>query len=67
MYVNTKLPCSVGKRAPYLLTDPLPTVLAFDSMFDDRFAGGPSVHKCNSIERDTDADEVEDFVDESAT
>lgn len=35
-------------------------------MFDDRIVGRPSVHKCNSVQRDTDADEVEDFVDESA-
>lgn len=33
-------------------------------MFDDRVIGRPSVHKCNSVQRDTDADEVEDFVDE---
>lgn len=64
--VNIKAPCSVGKRAPYLLTDPLPAVLAFDSVFDDRIVGRPSVHKCNSVQRDTDADEVEDFVDKSA-
>ena len=50
----------------YLFTDPLLAILAFDSMFDDRVIGRPSVHKCNSVQRDTDADEVEDFVDEGA-
>ena len=50
----------------YLFTDPLLAVLAFDSMFDDRVIGRPSVHKCNSVQRDTNADEVEDFVDEGA-
>ena len=52
------------KGAPYLLTDPLPAVLAFDSMFDNRVIRRPSIDKCNSIQRDTDSDEVEDFVDE---
>ena len=54
------------KRAPYLLTDPLLAVLAFDSMFDDRVVGRPPVDKRNSVQRDTDANEVEDFVDEGA-
>lgn len=35
-------------------------------MLDDRVIGSPSVHKCNSVQRDTDADEVENFVDEGA-
>lgn len=47
----------------YLFTDPLLAILAFDSMFDNRVIRRPSVHECNSVQRDTDADEVEDFVD----
>lgn len=57
---------SVGIRASYLLTNPFPAILAFDSMLDDRVIGGPSVYKCNSVQRDTNADEVEDLIDESA-
>lgn len=50
----------------YLFTDPLPAVLAFDSMFDDGVIRRPSIHKRNSVQRDANADEVEDFVDEGA-
>ena len=66
MIINTKLPFSVGKRAPYLLADPLPAVLALDSVFDDRIIRHPTVHQRNSVQRDTDADEIENFVDEGA-
>ena len=64
--VNTELPRSVGKRASYLLTNPLPAVLAFNGMLNDRVIRRPSVHKCNCVQRNTDADEVEDFVNEGA-
>ena len=53
------------RGAPYLLTYPLPAVLAFDSMFDDGVIGRPPINQRDSIQRDTDADEVEDFIDES--
>ena len=33
--VNTHILCSVGKRIHYLLTDPLPAILALDGMLDD--------------------------------
>ena len=35
-------------------------------MLDDRVIGRPSVHKRNSVQRDTDANEVEDFIDKGA-
>lgn len=35
-------------------------------MFDDRVIGRPPVDKRNGVQRDPDADEVEDFVDEGA-
>ena len=50
----------------YLFTDSLPAIFAFDSMFDDGVIRRPSIHKCNGVQRDTDANEVEDFVDEGA-
>ena len=34
-------------------------------MLDDGVIGRPPINQCDSIQRDTDADEVEDFVDES--
>ena len=58
---------SVGKRIHYLLTDPLPAILAFDGVFNDRVIGRPSVHKRNGVQCNADADEVEDFIDECAT
>ena len=48
----------------YLLTDPLPAKLAFNRMLDDGVTRGPSVDERNGIQRDADADEVENFVDE---
>lgn len=57
---------SKQSRAPYLFTDSLPAVLTFDGMFDNRVVRRPSVHECNGVQRDTDADEVENFVDEGA-
>ena len=51
----------------YLLTDPLPAKLALDRMLDDRVARRPPVDKRNGIQRDADADEVEDLVDEVTT
>ena len=35
MIVNTHILCSVGKQIHYLLTDPLPAILALDGMLDD--------------------------------
>ena len=35
MIVNPHILCSVGNGIHYLLTDPLPAVLALDGMFDD--------------------------------
>ena len=52
------------RRTAYLLANPLPTILAFDRMLDNRIARRPSVDKRNGIQRDTNTDEVEDFVDE---
>ena len=63
---NTEAPNEKGVRAAHLLTDPLPAVLALDGMLDDGVIGCPSIDKRNSIQRNTDADEVEDFVDKSA-
>ena len=61
-----KLPSSQGEsRAAHLLTDPLPAILAFDRMLDDGIIGRPPINERDGIQRDTDADEVENFVDES--
>ena len=63
---NQTLRLQSGKKESkaYLLTDPLPAKLALDRMFNDRIARRPPVDKRNGIQRDADADEVEDLVDE---
>ena len=53
-----------SEQIAYLFTDPLPAVLAFHGMLDNGIIGRPSIHKCNGVESDTDADEVEHFVNE---
>ena len=55
------------KEKAYLLTNPLPTILALDRVLDNRVTSRPPVNKCHSIQRDTNADEVEYFIDESAS
>ena len=35
-------------------------------MLDDGIIGRPAVNKRDSVQRDADTDEIEDFIDESA-
>lgn len=63
---NREAPNEKRVGAAHLLTNPLPAVLALDSVLDDGVIGRPSIDKRDGIQRDADADEVEDFVDESA-
>lgn len=57
-----KVRASKERVTSYLLTDPLPAVLAFDSMLDDGVLRRPSVDKCDSIQCDTNTNEVEYLV-----
>lgn len=56
----------IARGTAYLFTDPLPAVFALDRMLNDGIVGRPSIHHCDGIQCDTDADEIEDFVDERA-
>lgn len=49
-------------ESTHLLTNPLPAILALNSLFNNRIARNPIIHIGNKIQRQTNADKIKALV-----